>query len=201
MLPEPLVDPAVVDDPPPAAAVVELATVVAVVDAVVLELELEDPQARRFLSHKNTALGIRSVWFAVPDLALATKAYESIGLPKGPAFTDPALGALGQVFTAGLGEIWLLGPSSTDSKVAAFLTERGGPGIFGMTIEVASVAQAARVIGQGTGTSIATYDGQLGPSIRVAPELTHGVWLEFSHPRTGAGAGAGKDAGAGSQSH
>jgi catechol 2,3-dioxygenase-like lactoylglutathione lyase family enzyme len=146
--------------------------------------KLEDPRARKVLSHKNTALGLHAVWFAVPDLVAASRAYESIGLPRGKAFADPALGADGQIFGAGAGEVWLLAPHGDGSKVAAFLAERGGPGIMGVTIEAGSVAQAARVIGQGTGTSIATYDGLFGPSLRVAPELTHGVWMEFAHRRS-----------------
>jgi catechol 2,3-dioxygenase-like lactoylglutathione lyase family enzyme len=145
--------------------------------------KLEDPKARQMLAHKNTALGVRAVWFAVPDLAAASKAYESVGLPRGKAFKDALLGADGQVFGAGTGEIWLLAPSGPDSKVASFLADREGPGIMGVTIEVGSVAQAARVVGRGTGTSFALSDGLLGSSFRVPPELTLGVWLEFTHSR------------------
>ena len=150
--------------------------------------KLEDPKARRMLQHKNTALGLRAVWFAVADLAAATRAYESIGLPRGRTFDDPALGADGQVFGAGAGEIWLLAPSSPEGKVARFLRERGGPGIIGVTLEAGSVAQAARVIGESTGAPITTYDGLLGPSIRVPPELTLGVWIRVRAPaRSGVG--------------
>ena len=142
--------------------------------------KLNDPRARRMLSHRNTAVGVRAVWFAVPDLGAASKAYESIGLPRARAFSDPELGADGQAFGAGLGEIWLCAPSSTDGKVADFLRERGGPGILGVTLAAGSVATAARVIEEGTGVPMPTYAGQLGTSIRVAPELTQGVWLEFT---------------------
>jgi catechol 2,3-dioxygenase-like lactoylglutathione lyase family enzyme len=143
-------------------------------------LKLEDPRARRMLYHKNTALGVRAVWFAVPDLALATKAYESIGLPRVRAFTDAALGATGQVFRAGEGELWLVAPSSDDGLLAGFLRERGGPGIAGITLEAGSVMQAASVIGERTGAALATYEGQLGTSFRLPPSQTHGLWLEFS---------------------
>ncbi len=145
--------------------------------------KLQDPETRRRIFHKNTALGLRAVWFAVADLGAASKAYESIGLPRGRTFNDPALGADGQVFGAGVGEIWLLAPGSAEGKVAGFLRERGGPGIMGVTLEAGSVAQAARVIGERTGTPMTTFDGLLGPSIRVPPELAQGVWLEFAHRR------------------
>ena len=145
--------------------------------------KLEDPKARRMLYHKNTALGLRAVWFAVNDLDEASLAYESIGLPRRRAFKDPALDADGQVFGAGAGEIWLLAPTAYGGKLAGFLRERGGPGIVGVTLDAGSVVQAASVIGERTGAPLATYEGLLGTSIRVPPELTHGVWLEFAQHR------------------
>jgi hypothetical protein len=141
---------------------------------------LEDAPTRRAFHHKNTALGLRAVWFAVPDLAAATKAYESIGLPRGRSFVDPALGADGQAFAAGLREIWLLAPHAADGELARSLRERGGPGIVGVTLEAGSVSEAAKVIGERSGSTIPTYAGALGTSIRVPPEVTLGVWIEFS---------------------
>ncbi len=142
--------------------------------------QLDDPKLRRQLLHKNTAVGLRAVWFAVPDLEAASKAYEAIGLPRKREFVDPAIGAAGRAFGAGDGEIWLLAPSTPEGKTAAFLRERGGPGIMGITLAAGSVAVAAKVIGEGTGAPMSTYAGQLGTSVRVDPDLTLGVWLEFS---------------------
>lgn len=142
--------------------------------------KLEEPRLRRRLYHKNTALGLRAVWFAVTDLEAASKAYASIGLPRGRAFEDAALGAKGQVFDAGAGQIWLLAPKSADGPVAQFLEERGGPGILGVTLVAGSVDTASSVIAERTGTSMPTYDGMLGKSIRVGPAVTFGVWMEFS---------------------
>ncbi len=142
-------------------------------------LELEDPRARRRLLHRNTALGLRAVWLAVTDLEAASKAYASIGLPRGRSFDDRALGARGQVFGAGSGELWLVASASPESPIAAFLRDRG-PGILGVTLAAGSVATAARVIEEGTGSAMPTYPGQLGTSIRVPPELTEGVWLELT---------------------
>ncbi len=146
--------------------------------------QLDDPRARRQFLHKNTALGMRAVWFAVPDLEAASRAYESIGLPRKRDFDDPTLAAKGRAFGAGAGEIWLLAPSAPDGKTALFLAERGGPGIMGITLAAGSISVAAKVIGEGTGAAMTTYDGQLGTSIRVGPELTLGVWLEFSQQPT-----------------
>jgi catechol 2,3-dioxygenase-like lactoylglutathione lyase family enzyme len=142
--------------------------------------QLDDPKARRQFLHKNTALGVRAVWFAVPDLAAASRAYDSIGLSRKRDFEDPALSASGRVFGAGEGELWLLAPKAPDGKTAVFLAERGGPGIMGVTLAAGSVEVAAKVIGEGTGAPMTTYAGQLGTSIRLGPELTLGVWLELS---------------------
>jgi catechol 2,3-dioxygenase-like lactoylglutathione lyase family enzyme len=142
--------------------------------------KLQDPKARRLFFHKNTAVGLRAVWFAVPDLAAASKAYAAIGLPPRRPFTDDALGADGQIFAAGLGEIRLLAPRTPDGLVAQFLHERGGPGIIGVTLAAGNVHTAATVIAEGTGVPMPSYDGLLGNSIRVGPDITQGVWIELS---------------------
>jgi hypothetical protein len=142
--------------------------------------KLEDPKLRRRLFHKNTALGLRAVWFAVPDLAVAAAGYEKLGLPRGRAFKDQELGADGQVFVAGAGDIRLLAPTVDDGAVARFLRERGGPGIMGVTLSAGNVQTAATVIAEGLGVPMPTYQGLLGASIRVSPDRTLGVWLEFT---------------------
>ncbi len=142
--------------------------------------KLAEPQNRRKLSHRNTALGVRAVWIAVANLGAATSMYESIGLARGRAFVDEALGVDGQIVAAGRGEIWLIAPRRGDGGAASFLAERGGPGIIGVTLQAGSVTRAAEVIGERTGRSFSTYQGVRGTSIRVPPELTEGVWLELS---------------------
>jgi hypothetical protein len=49
-----------------------------------------------------------------------------------------------------------------------------------MTLLAGSVLEAAKLISSRTGEPMPTYAGQLGTSIRVPPQLAHGVWLEFS---------------------
>ena len=142
--------------------------------------KLKDRGVRRGFYHQNTALGLAAIWVAVANLDVATRAYEAIGLVRGRVFSDPRLGALGQGFVAGGGEIWLLAPTSPYTKTAAFLRERGGPGIVGVTLLVGSVPEAARQLASRTGRAFPAYEGPLGNSILVPPELTHGVWMEFA---------------------
>jgi hypothetical protein len=144
--------------------------------------KIEDPAVRAKFRHRNTALGLHAVWIAVEDLGATTATYEAIGLLKGRTFDDPALGAKCQALVAGIGEIWLMAPSSPESKVAKFLHERGESSILGVTIEVGSVGQAAKVIGQHL--EAPTYEGVFGQAIRVGPEVADGVWIEFTHTRS-----------------
>jgi catechol 2,3-dioxygenase-like lactoylglutathione lyase family enzyme len=144
--------------------------------------KIQEPEIKeRGFRHKNTALGLHTVWIAVQDLAAAKAAYESIGLSAGRTFDDAPLGAKVQAIVAGIGEIWLMAPSSPDGKVAEFLRERRAPSILGVTIEVGSVGQAAKVIGEHL--EVPTYEGALGPAIRVGPEAADGVYIEFTHTR------------------
>ena len=145
--------------------------------------KLESRDNRRQLYHDNTALGIRALWIAVPDLAAAVRAYQSIGLGRAGAFDDGALGARVELFDTGTGsgQIWLLGAApGKDNPVTRFVTERGGPGIMGITLLAGSIPAAARLIGERTGRPVSRFEGHYGDSFRVSPEVTLGVWLEFA---------------------
>ena len=141
--------------------------------------KLEDRGVRRGFYHENTALGLRSLWIAVPDLDSATRAYESIGLIKKDRFVDARMSANAQSLEAGAGEIWLMAPTNEKGAVADFLRERG-PGIIGMTLLAGSVPAAARLLAARTGRAFPSYEGRLGNSIRVPPDLTFGPWIEFA---------------------
>lgn len=144
--------------------------------------KLENPKLRKQLFHKNTALGLRAVWYAVPDLAAAAKAYESIGLSRHRAFKDEELGADGQVLIAGTaeGEVRLLAPNTPNGVVSKFIAERGGPGILGVTLLAGNINTASSVIAAGTGVPMPIQQGMEGMSFRVPPELAQGVYLEFT---------------------
>ena len=49
-----------------------------------------------------------------------------------------------------------------------------------MTLAAGNVHTAATVIAEGTGVPMPSYDGLLGNSIRVGPDITQGVWIELS---------------------
>ena len=119
---------------------------------------------RRYFRHANTALGIKAVAIAVTDLTRAAKAYQAVGLTAGDRFSDPRLGASGQRFAAGQGEILLLGAEDPQGRVATFLKQRG-PGIIGLSIQVASLLVVQRLISKNLRASITSYAGLLGKSV------------------------------------
>ncbi len=146
--------------------------------------QLEDPEVRRrSFHHRNTAVGIRAVWMAVPDLLAATRAYASLGLKEEEAFESPQLDARAQSIAAGRSHIILFSPRGDTGPVKEFLGRRG-PGLLGMAIEVQSIQTAMQVIGQDTGDPQDLYAGRFGPSLLVAPKHAHGTWIEFFQPPT-----------------
>jgi catechol 2,3-dioxygenase-like lactoylglutathione lyase family enzyme len=129
--------------------------------------------------HGNTAKKLSSVWMAVKDLQASTREYEALALPASRKLAVPQLGAQGQEIAAGQGTILLLQPEKLDGKVASFLAERGAEGIMGVSLEVASLKTARRLLEANTKRQFAPYAGPFGQSILIPPEFTHGVWIEF----------------------
>jgi catechol 2,3-dioxygenase-like lactoylglutathione lyase family enzyme len=129
--------------------------------------------------HANTAKRLSAVWMAVRDLGASVKAYESIGFRASRQMRASQLGAEGQEIEAGQGSILLLQPENSSSRAASFLAERGAEGVMGVSIEVANLQTARSLIEAKTNRQFKTYDGPYGHSILLAPELTHGIWIEL----------------------
>ena len=137
----------------------------------------EASDAGRF-KHPNTAMGIRSVWIAVDDVAKESKSLDSVGFRIAKGKRINGIGGDGPQTDAGRGVIRVLQPSDPKGKVASFLADRG-EGIMGITIEVSSLQKARDIIEQATKQKFAPYQGVHGNSILVPPSLTRGVWLEL----------------------
>ena len=130
------------------------------------------------LKHPNTAMGIRSVWIAVDDVAKESKSLDSAGFRLAKGKRINGIGGDGPQADAGRGVIRLLQSSDPKGKVAVFLADRS-EGIMGITIEVSSLQKARGIIEQATKQKFAPYQGVYGNSILVPPNLTRGVWLEL----------------------
>ncbi|MGD2152651.1 MAG: VOC family protein [Gemmatimonadales bacterium] len=137
---------------------------------------------QRYMSHPNTALGIRAVWIAVNDLSAAATAFESVGLPAGPVlernfFTDRV-----RKIETGHGDILLLEPTEEDGFTARFMATRG-EGIMGVSLRVASLARAREVMAPDIGRRLMPHAGFYGGAFLVQPPLTQGLWIEFFEER------------------
>ncbi len=134
---------------------------------------------RKYFRHRNTALSLKAVWMAVPDLDAAIKIYQKMGSPVGKKFDDPRLDAKGCIIEAGEGMILLYSPASKKSPVATFLDERKRPTILGISLQVGSIIAVRNLLRQSPQIQRITAMGVLGSSILIKPEQAHGVWLEF----------------------
>ena len=129
--------------------------------------------------HPNTAVGLRSVWLAVADMAAATAWLENAGWSADAVLSFRPLNGLGQAFPMGLGALVLVAPTNLAGHTAGFV-DAWGESIMGVTIEVKDVTLARDAIQRGTGRRflINTIPGT-ARSLLVSPAFTHGVWLEL----------------------
>jgi len=134
------------------------------------------------IKHPNTAVGLKGVWLAVPELAPAVQAFARVGLDSLGSFNEPRLGATGEIIAAGAGKILLAAPTSSTGAIADELRRRGGPGLFGVSIEVTHLPVAEGFVARASVAPVASARGVLGISVWVPPAIAHGAWLEFFQP-------------------
>jgi catechol 2,3-dioxygenase-like lactoylglutathione lyase family enzyme len=128
--------------------------------------------------HANTAKSLKSVWVAVHDLDAAIQAYTSIGLEALQKVAVPKINAVGVAIEAADSVILLLEPDDPIGATATFLEQRG-PGLIGMSIEVANLQTAEQLIKANTMRHFESYWGTFGESILIPAELANGIWLEL----------------------
>jgi Glyoxalase-like domain len=144
------------------------------------------------MDHPNTAAAIHAVWFAVHSVEAQLSTLRDAGLEAGESRGVKFLGAQGREVKAGQGVILLLEPTNKDGLLAKFLSKpvdpkekcncRGEEEIIGLSIEVGDLGKARRLAEASTGRKLETYEGFYGRSFLLAPEVTHGVWMEMYQP-------------------
>jgi catechol 2,3-dioxygenase-like lactoylglutathione lyase family enzyme len=137
---------------------------------------------RQLPEHRNTAVGIRSVWIAVKDLEAAKKGYEELGLQAGREQEMAQLGARSREIAAGQGVILVLQADDAKGAVASYVAQHG-EGVVGVSIEVRDLKVARSLLQSSTKQELNPYKGVFGESILVAPAFTHGVWIELIQKR------------------
>ena len=131
------------------------------------------------MAHPNTALGIRSVWFAVRDLDAHLQNLQQAGLEPGETREVKLLGASGREVKAGMGRLLLLRSADKNGALSKFLSNHVDGSILGVSIEVSDLNKARSWVEGHSGHKLEPYDGFYGRSILIPPDLTHGVWMEL----------------------
>ena len=131
------------------------------------------------MTHPNTALGIRSVWFAVRDLDAQLRNLHDAGLESGETREARFLGAGGREVKAGNGKMLLLQSADKNSVLNTFLSNHDDGSIIAVSIEVSDLNKARSWVEGHSELRLKPYEGFYGRSIMIPPDLTHGIWMEL----------------------
>jgi hypothetical protein len=143
--------------------------------------ERENPDPRRLAGevHANTARKLRSVWVAVPSVDKAVAQAARFGFKAAGGQRDfKALGEKGREVQCGHGTIVFFAPTHPDSPLAA-LVKKQGPGPFGISVSVADLKTARRVVQDGTHAKFAIERAGSQSGFIVPADLAAGTFVEF----------------------
>jgi catechol 2,3-dioxygenase-like lactoylglutathione lyase family enzyme len=135
-------------------------------------------RAEGWTKHPNTAICIRAVWFAVRDLRAQLRTLRDAGFEGDESRDVQLLGAHGRELKAGSGVMILLESSDKGGVLQKYLSDHD-EGIVAVSVEVSDLSEAQRMAESVTGSKIDIYKGTYGKSFLLAPDVTHGVWLEM----------------------
>jgi hypothetical protein len=142
--------------------------------------EREVPDARRVAGelHANTARKLLSVWIAVPSVAEAVKQAGRFGFAAGGERRFKELGEKGQEVQCGQGTLIFFEPVHQNSPLAV-LVRKQGLGPFGISVAVADLKTAQRIVQQGTQAKFGIQYTGSRASFIVPAGLAAGTFIEF----------------------
>lgn len=131
--------------------------------------DAENVRAREV--HANGAIGLRSIWVAVHDLAAATAKYEAAGFVIGPEIRLDVLESKAREIRTLGGTILMvqMNPRSGDAHDS----------FAGISIKTESLEPVRTIIEQSHATELRPYQGLYGRSILVPSTLARGASVEF----------------------
>ncbi len=142
------------------------------------EREIPDPRRLAGEIHANTARKLLSVWVAVPNIEKAVAQAGRFGFREGGQSYFKAVGENGQEVQCGQGTIVFFEPTKQKSPFAAFVKKEGlGP--FGISVSVADLKTAQRVVQEGTHSKFGIQRSGTHMSFVVPSELAAGTFVEF----------------------
>jgi hypothetical protein len=139
--------------------------------------QVPDPRRPAGEIHANTARKLLSVWVVVPNADEAVKQAARFGFAATKNHRK-ALGEEGQEVQCGEGTIAFFEAAHPDSALANLVKKRGlGP--FGISIGVADLKMAQRIVQDGTHTSLETEQTEDRMSFIIPSEVAAGTVFEF----------------------
>jgi hypothetical protein len=139
--------------------------------------QVPDPRRTAGEIHANTARQLLSVWVVVPNADEAVKQAARFGFAATKNHRK-ALGEEGQEVQCGEGTVVFFEAAHPDSALANLVKKRGlGP--FGISVGVADLKMAQRIVQDGTHTSFETQQTENRMSFIIPSEVAAGTVFEF----------------------
>lgn len=142
------------------------------------EKEVPDPRRSSGEVHANSARTLRSVWVAVPSVKEAVDQSARFGFVPRTKRKSKTLGEEGQEVQCGEGTLIFFEATHQGSSLAAFV-KRHGLGPFGISVEVADIKTAQRIIEHGMQTRFNIQRNGKERSFVVPEQMAGGLYIEF----------------------
>ena len=142
------------------------------------EKEVPDPRRASGEVHANSARKLRSIWVVVPSVKEAVKQSARFGFVPGAKRQLKTFGGEGQEVQCGEGTMIFFEATREGSPLGAFV-KRHGLGPFGISVEVADIKTAQRIIEDGTKTRFDIQRIGKQRSFVVSEQITGGLYMEF----------------------
>lgn len=130
-----------------------------------------------FSRHPNGALGVSAIWLLSADVASDRRKLEQLGFKAGAPVHLPHIRATGTRFNLGDEAVLLLKPDGPGPAAKA-VSARGGH-IFGVSIAVADLGRAQRIVQRGYGKPLERYRGPMGEAISAPSHDDVGLTMEL----------------------
>jgi catechol 2,3-dioxygenase-like lactoylglutathione lyase family enzyme len=127
--------------------------------------------------HPNGTAAWSSIWLLSSDVDADAKTFERMGFASRGAIDLPQIGARGIRLQVGPDTIALLTPQG-DGLAAKALAQRGTH-IIGLSLGVADIGLAQRIVQRGYGVKLARYAGAHGESFLAPTHGELGHFVEF----------------------
>lgn len=133
--------------------------------------------ARIAREHPDGAQALSAIWLLSTDAGADRRQFERMGFAGATPVRMPQLSAVGFCIPVGSKQVFALQPDG--AGIAADALRRGGPQVLGISLAVADLGRAQRMVERGYETRLARYDGRLGEAFLAPTQADLGMFVEF----------------------